>query len=471
MTQYANYERMDPYRNPHMPYGPPMELPRGYIVPAAPGAASYLAPTPQLGYYRHYPGMMHMAGGGTDSRAEQGATSGGAGGTPPEAAPPPPHASPTTSTHPKESILGSLLAARSERQLSAASAEAEEASTAKEAEDTPTSPAMGVPASSKRHGSITSSGFLDDDTSGDARSEAKPAAGTGTAHRHHPLVVDSPRNSAGRGASAGGVVGRSGASSKSATASTAAATAMHLSGLRVGYPAEMRGMGGLMPGMAPPPRHAGVNVAPAGTPGVLPPVAPSSMKAMQCIAAAPLPPPQQVASVRPSQSLGFASHDVLEDHVRQQEKKLQKRAANRKSAQLSRKRKKALIEELRYENQDLQRHEDILEVIPDPVFAFDTATGRVWFASNSASAQFGLSVEDLTSACFFDLMTDDCSKRLKVLIDTAAKEVSEVNSSLLHEVRWFWHVYNRGRHFKCRFMLCRSIIGVVLTQLWSVFLF
>ncbi|CAN0513701.1 unnamed protein product, partial [Ectocarpus sp. 12 AP-2014] len=106
-------------------------------------------------------------------------------------------------------------------------------------------------------------------------------------------------------------------------------------------------------------------------------------------------------------------------------------AANRKSAQLSRKRKKALIEELRYENQDLQRHEDILEVIPDPVFAFDTANGRVWFASTSASAQFGLSVEDLTSACFFDLMTEDCSKRLRVLIDTAAKDVSETNSSLL----------------------------------------
>ncbi|CAN0470660.1 unnamed protein product [Scytosiphon promiscuus] len=152
----------------------------------------------------------------------------------------------------------------------------------------------------------------------------------------------------------------------------------------------------------------------------------------------PPPPPPSQAPVRqqqqPSQSLGYAGHDAFDEQVRQQEKKLQKRAANRKSAQLSRKRKKALIEELRYENQDLQRHEDILEVIPDPVFAFNTCDGRVWFASTSASAQFGLPVQELNSACFFDLMTDDCSKRLRVLIETALKDVSETNSALLHEV-------------------------------------
>ena len=149
----------------------------------------------------------------------------------------------------------------------------------------------------------------------------------------------------------------------------------------------------------------------------------------------PPPPPSQAAQQQSqSQSLGYAGHDAFDEQLRQQEKKLQKRAANRKSAQLSRKRKKALIEELRYENLDLQRHEDILEVIPDPVFAFDTSDGRVWFASTSASAQFGLPVQELTSACFFDLMTDDCSKRLRVLIETAAKDVSETNSALLHEV-------------------------------------
>lgn len=150
-----------------------------------------------------------------------------------------------------------------------------------------------------------------------------------------------------------------------------------------------------------------------------------------------LPPPASPSHAvhqQQSQSMRYAGHDAFDEQVRQQEKKLQKRAANRKSAQLSRKRKKALIEELRYENQDLQRHEDILEVIPDPVFAFDTSDGRVWFASTSASAQFGLAVQELTSACFFDLMTEDCSKRLRVLIETALKDVSETNSALLHEV-------------------------------------
>lgn len=410
-----------------------MEFPRGYMVPTAPGAASYLAPAPQLNYYRHYPGMMHMAG-GADNRAELNATA-GAGGAPPEAAPPPPNASQTTSTNPKESILGSLLAARSERQLSAVSAEAEEAPAAKESVRT-SPPAARGPAASKREGSTNAAGSLDDDASADAETEEKPAAGTAMTHPHPPLATNSTHNSARGGASVGGL-GGPGAAAKSAVA-TAAATAMHLTGLRGGFAAEMRGMGGPMPGMAPP-LPAGVTVAPAGT-AVVSPGAPPSMNAMQYMAAAalPPPPPPQVASASPTQSLGFASNDTFEEHVRQQEKKLQKRAANRKSAQLSRKRKKALIEELRYENQDLQRHEDILEVIPDPVFAFDTATGRVWFASNSASAQFGLSVEDLTSACFFDLMTGDCSKRLRVLIDTAVKDVSETNSALLHEVRYFW---------------------------------
>lgn len=195
-----------------------------------------------------------------------------------------------------------------------------------------------------------------------------------------------------------------------------------------------------MPGGPAPPPPSSVRMAPQMAPHqAAAPDATAAMNAMRYMGAAAAAVAAAGAGVgAPSgvgpSTMGFASHDAFEEHMRQQEKKLQKRAANRRSAQLSRKRKKALIEELKYENLDLQRHEDILEVIPDPVFAFDTANGGVWFASNSASAQFGLSIEDLTSSNFFDLMTEDCAKRLRVLIETASKGMSESGSALLPEV-------------------------------------
>ncbi|CAM9815126.1 unnamed protein product, partial [Choristocarpus tenellus] len=85
------------------------------------------------------------------------------------------------------------------------------------------------------------------------------------------------------------------------------------------------------------------------------------------------------------------------------------------------------------ENEDLQRHEDILEVAPDPIFAFNAMSGQVWFASNSAVAHFGLQLSDLTAGSFFDLMTNDCSKRLRTLIENVASSIPEKESVLLKE--------------------------------------
>ncbi|KAG5179624.1 hypothetical protein JKP88DRAFT_326180, partial [Tribonema minus] len=111
----------------------------------------------------------------------------------------------------------------------------------------------------------------------------------------------------------------------------------------------------------------------------------------------------------------------------------QKRAANRKSAQLSRQRKKAHINELRQEHEELKRQEEILAVVPDPVFAFDALTGRISFASRSAAAQFGLRVEHLLAANLFDLVTADCSNRLRALIARALADHPGSQTLLLGE--------------------------------------
>merc|ERR1719215_1942360 len=66
------------------------------------------------------------------------------------------------------------------------------------------------------------------------------------------------------------------------------------------------------------------------------------------------------------------------------DKKQMKRAANRRSAQLSRKRKKQFIEELRSENQELRKKELILRSIPDLIVVFDSA-GKIHFTSHSVT--------------------------------------------------------------------------------------
>lgn len=488
---------------------------------AAPNGATYLAPGAQLNYFRQYPGMMHMvAAAGGENRvgsavadqnsaavpaAAAGVSAAGSGATsPPEAAPPPPHGSPTASQRhqqqqlPKESILSSLLAARSER-LSAASAEDREAHGSDKQQAVTQSPRGPEGGSEPTAGVATAAG---DQRLGPTNTHEgvenksavmSPKMGpVGVSsflapHQqlaHSPVVTGSPHGGPELARGAGGA--------SAAAAAMTAATAMHLTGLRGGFPTGMHALGG-MSGMAPP-------ITPgAGLPtGPNPPAAQqmaaarlqahrsptdatTAMNAMQYMGTA-----AAAAAAAASTGMGmgmgtgtgpvgggltspggssmaFTRQDAVEENMRQQEKKLQKRAANRKSAQLSRKRKKALIEELKYENQDLQRHEDILEVIPDPVFAFDTANGGVWFASNSASAQFGLPVEDLMSASFFDLMTEDCSKRLRVLIETATKDISDTGSTLLHEVRLsahsvFWGGAGGGMSRFCRVLCGHSVL-------------
>jgi len=95
-----------------------------------------------------------------------------------------------------------------------------------------------------------------------------------------------------------------------------------------------------------------------------------------------------------------------------EEKKLTKRAANRKSAQLSRKRKKQFIEELREENAILRRKEQILRSIPDLVVVFDSA-GRILFVSESVTRLLSFNAEELDGASFWDRLCGESVKLLK----------------------------------------------------------
>lgn len=94
------------------------------------------------------------------------------------------------------------------------------------------------------------------------------------------------------------------------------------------------------------------------------------------------------------------------------DKKVLKRAANRRSAQLSRKRKKVFIEELKDANDDLRRKEQILSNMPDLVIAFDLG-GKILFISNSSQKFLGFSPRELKNTSFWDRLCADSVRLLK----------------------------------------------------------
>lgn len=95
-----------------------------------------------------------------------------------------------------------------------------------------------------------------------------------------------------------------------------------------------------------------------------------------------------------------------------EDKKQLKRAANRRSAQLSRKRKKQFIEELNRENDDLRRKEQILCSIPDLVLVFDSA-GKLWFVSQSVSNLLDYSPTELEGTSLWERLCDESVRLLK----------------------------------------------------------
>jgi transcriptional regulator with PAS, ATPase and Fis domain len=95
-----------------------------------------------------------------------------------------------------------------------------------------------------------------------------------------------------------------------------------------------------------------------------------------------------------------------------EDKKLAKRAANRLSAHLSRKRKKMFIDDLTAENTDLRRKVQILQTIPDLIVVFDSS-GCISFISQSVSTLLDITYQELEGTSFWNCLAEDSVKIIK----------------------------------------------------------
>lgn len=129
------------------------------------------------------------------------------------------------------------------------------------------------------------------------------------------------------------------------------------------------------------------------------------------------------------------------------DKKSQKRAANRKSAQLSRKRKKLFIEELKEENDELRRKEQILRAIPDLIVVFDSS-GRLNFVSESAGRFLDMSPNELVGASFWDRLCEDSVRLLKAaFMDSLAARQDGCDTAPLGTGVWELRLVNKDRKY------------------------
>mmetsp|Transcript_19357 Transcript_19357/g.45327 ORF Transcript_19357/g.45327 Transcript_19357/m.45327 type:complete len:513 (+) Transcript_19357:94-1632(+) len=105
-----------------------------------------------------------------------------------------------------------------------------------------------------------------------------------------------------------------------------------------------------------------------------------------------------------------------------EDKKEAKRAANRLSAHLSRKRKKMMVEELRTEIRELRSKEMILKSIPDGVVSFDSS-GTVLYANAFASGLLGRDPEGGESCALWDVVCPASAIGIKsAFMDALAKK-------------------------------------------------
>jgi PAS domain S-box-containing protein len=129
-------------------------------------------------------------------------------------------------------------------------------------------------------------------------------------------------------------------------------------------------------------------------------------------------------------------------------KKQHKRAANRRSAQLSRKRKKLFIEELKEENDELRRKEQILRSIPDLIVVFDSS-GKLWFVSQSVSRFLDMIPEELEGTSFWDRLCEDSVRLLKAaFMDALAARKSDSESAPLGSGVWELRLVDKDGGYK-----------------------
>jgi PAS domain-containing protein len=88
---------------------------------------------------------------------------------------------------------------------------------------------------------------------------------------------------------------------------------------------------------------------------------------------------------------------VIEDIQRKEQKLIQKRAANRKTAAASRSRKQQLIDELISSNAELRRQALVLSYLPDACMAIDV-TGKIMFCSPQVQRILGYKIEEMEGA-------------------------------------------------------------------------
>ena len=130
------------------------------------------------------------------------------------------------------------------------------------------------------------------------------------------------------------------------------------------------------------------------------------------------------------------------------DKKVQKRAANRRSAQLSRKRKKQFIEELKDENDELRRKEQILRSIPDLIVVFDS-TGKLWFVSQSVSRFMSMTAKELEGTSFWDRLCEDSVRLLKAaFMDSLAARTDDSDSAPLGSGIWELRLVDKDGSYK-----------------------
>jgi len=130
-----------------------------------------------------------------------------------------------------------------------------------------------------------------------------------------------------------------------------------------------------------------------------------------------------------------------------EEKKQLKRAANRRSAQLSRKRKKQFIEELNKENDELRRKEQILRSIPDLVLVFDSA-GKLWFVSHSVDHFLKYTPTELEGTSLWDRLCDESVRLLKsAFMDALAARTADSETTPLGSGVWELRIQDKdGTH-------------------------
>ena len=155
------------------------------------------------------------------------------------------------------------------------------------------------------------------------------------------------------------------------------------------------------------------------------------------------------------------------------EKKELKRATNRRSAQLSRKRKKHFVEELiKEQTDDLRRKEQILCSVPDLIVTFDS-TGRLGFVSHSVSNFLDFKHLELEGTSFWNRLCDESVRLMKAaFMDALANRTPDMETAPLGDGLWELRLKDKDatmiqaafRSFSCSVFFLDSLTYILEIQ-------